>query len=280
MGMLTELTRSLTYLSEDEKSSYKKVIQESELFPILQQDPYTRRSFQKPWGYAGDAGLIDYIYLMDGPRPEDTLIGREIWHYCMQMYSCKAVRYRAQLMAEFIEKLASQIGTALEVFAIASGYLREFNALTNPTQSIKTFYAIDAEQTCVSHINTHLAGLHAGVSATKQDLLRLILGKDQQQAFDLVYALGIFDYLEDKLAIRLINRMLGMCKTGGKVLFANFCPGITEQGYMEFIMDWYLIYRDESGIRNLLNQVSVNHQIVDEFRDPWGRIIYYVLERV
>jgi hypothetical protein len=32
------------------------------LFEIVQQDPYTRRAFQKPRGYAGDAVMLDYVY--------------------------------------------------------------------------------------------------------------------------------------------------------------------------------------------------------------------------
>ena len=39
-----------------------RTARDHEVFKLLQQDPNTRRAFDKPRGYAGDAVMLDYYY--------------------------------------------------------------------------------------------------------------------------------------------------------------------------------------------------------------------------
>ena len=42
---------------------------------LLHRDPFTRRGFDKPRGYAGDAVLIDYLYATAPPGQLEPAIG-------------------------------------------------------------------------------------------------------------------------------------------------------------------------------------------------------------
>lgn len=57
------------------------------------------------------------------------------------------------------------------------------------------------------------------------------------QGFHLTYAAGLFDYLPDPAAQRLVQLMCNATVKGGRVMVANFMPDIQVVGYMEAYMD-------------------------------------------
>jgi len=76
------------------RSEWKELIQEycqtHSLKELLLQDPFTRRAFEKPRRYAGDAIMLDYIYAADGSMnspsfENETEFGRWIHPYLMEM---------------------------------------------------------------------------------------------------------------------------------------------------------------------------------------------------
>ena len=90
---------------------------------LLHQDPFTRRSFEKPRGYAGDADLLDFIY---GNRSADTSSahGHSVFQYTTNAPASKAVRYRRDLLAALIDALAQERKEP-RILSLACGHLRE-----------------------------------------------------------------------------------------------------------------------------------------------------------
>src|SRR5262249_18730203 len=114
---------------------------------LLHQDPFTHRAFAKPRGYAGDAVMMDYIYGLGetgDAAQEATPLGRAIFAYMSSRPSAKAVRYRRQLIAQTIDRVASR-GSA-RVLAIAAGHLREVELSSAVQQGhLDEFIAIDQD---------------------------------------------------------------------------------------------------------------------------------------
>ena len=109
----------------------------------------------------------------------------------------------------------------------------------------------------------------------------MLAGKTGMGHFHLVYAAGLFDYLKDSVASRLVERMWAMAHPGGRVMVANFLPDIPDAGYMEAFMDWWLIYRDESEVRKLFSAIPPA-QIASmkvEF-DPGRNICFVVAQKI
>lgn len=78
---------------------------------ILYQDPFTRRSAQKPRGYPGDAVLLDFIYGSSHVQNEidnATDLGREIHRYLFNSAPGRAVRNRRDMIAKEIDKIANR----------------------------------------------------------------------------------------------------------------------------------------------------------------------------
>jgi extracellular factor (EF) 3-hydroxypalmitic acid methyl ester biosynthesis protein len=211
---------------------------------LLHQDPFTYRAFCKPRGYAGDAVLLDYIYAREEcwPPPEGmSELGRQIFEYTTRSAACEGVRARRGFIADLLDRLVEEIRQP-DVLSIAAGHLREAH-LSSAVRRRKLgrFVALDSDAESLKEVE-HCYG-RFGVEVLIAPIRRLLTQKIQIGPFDVVYSMGLFDYLQQSTAQRLTWVMFQMLRPGGRLLVANFLPGIADYGYMESYMDWKLTYR-------------------------------------
>jgi hypothetical protein len=93
--------------------------------------------------------------------------------------------------------------------------------------------------------------------------------------FDLVYAAGLYDYLEDGLARVLTATLFCALRPGGRLLIANFTPATYDAAFMETFMDWNLVYRTPERVRALAGSIAP-HAIaaIDQFSDENQHVTY------
>ena len=70
--------------------------------------------------------------------------------------------------------------------------------------------------------------------------------------FDLVISTGLFDYLDDPAAGRLLAEMGGLARRGGSVAVCNFARPDASRIVKDWMVEWTLIYRDCSALRELV----------------------------
>ena len=211
---------------------------------LLHQDFFTKRAFAKPRGYAGDAVLLDYIYGREEswPAPADmSEMGRMIFEYTTASAACEGVRARRGFIAELLDRLVDDLARP-HVLSIAAGHLREA-ALSAAVKRRKLgrFLAVDCDLTSLKEVDQCYGRF--GVQTAAISIRQLLTRRQQLGLFDLVYSTGLFDYLQLPTAQRLAWLMFQMVRPGGRLLVANFLPGIADWGYMESYMNWVLIYR-------------------------------------
>jgi hypothetical protein len=246
------------------------------LHRLLLQDPYTRRAFEKPRGYAGDAEMLDFVYR--GIPPEGTTgLGRQLFQVTTRSPNGLSVLARRDLIAAKIDAAARR-GTPA-ILSVGCGHLRE----AQQARSIRpgwngTFHAIDQDERSVAVVEQELSSF--GVQAVCCSIGPLIRGERRLAGLTLSYASGLYDYLSDRLAIRLTRTLFTMLNPGGRLLIANFAPDSHGRGYMEAVMDWKLLYRDEEEMATLADAVP-NNQIAERsvYRDPCRNIVFLELVR-
>jgi extracellular factor (EF) 3-hydroxypalmitic acid methyl ester biosynthesis protein len=92
------------------------------------------------------------------------------------------------------------------------------------------------------------------VNESVHDLLKRASRRniDTSEQFDFVYCAGLFDYLSDKVCMRLLEYFQSRTRPQGEVLVTNVHPSNAQRGVMEHVLEWYLIYRDEKQLRSVL----------------------------
>jgi hypothetical protein len=225
---------------------------------ILHQDPFTYRAFSKPRGYAGDAELLDYIYGVDEgwPAPAGTSpVGQRIFaHHTAHGPSPRAVRARRHTLARLVDETSAAVRRP-RILSVAAGHLREAG-LSAAVREGRTgeFVALDQDGQSLETVE-RLYGRFSVVTVTA-GIRRLLTGRLALGRFDLVYSAGLYDYLPQATARRLTGVLFAMLPPGGRLLVANFVPGIRDVGYMESYMDWRLTYRTTEELRDVATAID------------------------
>ncbi len=241
-----------------------QIVQAHPSAKIFQQCPFTRWSFDKPRGYSGDASLIDFIYGHPAVAHEVakcTQLGLDIYEYTRNAPGPVAVRERRDILTRYVDELAAEKGPDIEILTVAAGHLREADASVALKEGrIKRWIALDQDPVSIGSITRDFQG--TCIEAVDGSVRGLLSKKHQLGTFDFIYAAGLYDYLNDKVAIKLTQTCMDMLKPGGVFLFANFADEMADDGYMESYMNWTLLLRSEADMWRVVNS-SVERNSVD-----------------
>jgi hypothetical protein len=254
--LLPVLRASRLKVSDQEWAELSRRCLQHPLRELLHQDPFTHRAFTKPRGYAGDAVLLDFIYGREEGwpmPPETTMLGQKIFDFTTNSSACEGVRARRGFVADRLDQLSEQVARP-HVLSVASGHLRE--ALLSAAvkrRRFGRFVAVDQDMESLLEVR-RCHGAH-GVESVHGSVRQLLARKPQLGQFDFVYSLGLFDYIPLTAAQRLTWTLFQMLRPRGRLLIANFLPGILDVGYMESYMAWKLIYRTRHEMLELSAEI-------------------------
>lgn len=263
--------------SDAQWAAFRARLDRHTLRELIHADPMTRRSFEKPRGYAGDAVLLDYIY---GERtPEEAPgLGRAVYDYAVGRAAARAVRHRKAWLAHLIDRAVDHFGPESRVLSVACGHLREGEdsaAVRNGW--MEEFVALDADAESLAEVERR--GFPS-VRTLELSVARLLARPERLGRFHFAYSAGLYDYLDEPLAQRLTACLFKRLRPGGSFVCSNFLPSVPDAGYMETLMGWQLIYRDLSRLERLAAEVPRDQ--IAELRvheDPFGAIGYLELRR-
>ncbi|MBI3481331.1 MAG: class I SAM-dependent methyltransferase [Nitrosomonadales bacterium] len=250
---------------------------------IMHLCPMTSRSFHKPRGYAGDAVMIDHIYGLGDAKfaPHPATLEGQVYFATMNSASIRAVRFRRDILAKLIDETVKKAGDGqARILSIAAGHLREAElSQAIREKRVGELIAFDQDAESLAVVNHDYAGLN--IHPIQGTVRQLIGGKAKYSGLDLVYAAGLFDYLEQPVGKRLVEKMFDMVRPGGKIMIANFTHDIPDAGYMEALMDWWLIYRSPEQVIDLFSGLPQERiGKLEAFYDPDQNIIFATVSKL
>jgi extracellular factor (EF) 3-hydroxypalmitic acid methyl ester biosynthesis protein len=72
----------------------------------------------------------------------------------------------------------------------------------------------------------------------------------------LVYCAGLFDYLADPICKQLMEVFYELAAPGGLVISTNVHVNNPSRGWMEYMVDWFLEYRDAAQMKALIPELA------------------------
>lgn len=223
------------------------------IFEAILQDPLSRQAYEKPRGYAGDANLMDLIYSTQSPAGVSTL-GKRIHSFIKRRPCTLGARARRLKLAALIHRTLGETENP-EILSVACGHMREARMLsTQRLDRAERIVAFDQDEASLSEISRSLGDCSA-LSVVPGSVRRLIAGKQDLGKFDLIYSLGLFDYLEQSVSRRLTRVLFDALKPGGRLVIANFLP-MEDSAFMEAFLEWNLIYRTPAEILDMAGGIG------------------------
>lgn len=245
--------------------------------PYFSQSWFMHRGLIKPRGYPGDYVILEGIYDM---QPKSYGFGKALDLYFLNTVLARAVRGRKDKCREILEAYVPEDSDgSFRVLDIASGPCRELHK--NGIQSF-SFVGLDNDQESLDYAGR--AVLNAGfkeqnITFVKHNVLRLTSGKKNVETFgnfDLIYSVGLYDYLPDKVLLRVLQGSSAMLKEKGKYIVAFKDIERYDKNEYQWHVDWHFFPRTEEECRKIV--LDSGMKITKTERDKSGVIIFYTLE--
>lgn len=241
-----------------------KAMTETLLTPMLLAAPVIARAYGKPLGYPGDFLVMMHIY--KNSFEGDTAFGKVLHKLACEEPLSAGVRTRKDLvkeltLGEYRRRRAE--GEPLRVMSLGCGPAREVvEFLAESPEAPREIHwtLIDQEEKALSvayhDVMRGIAGREGSCSAQCLYLSFEQLIKDPMairgEPQDLIYCVGLFDYLNERRAQALAAALHERLRPGGLLAIGNALAPNDHFWLCEFVLDWTLLYRDHAALRRFV----------------------------
>ena len=260
------------------------------LHPLLLHSPFVSRAYFKPLGYPGDYQMMNMIY--GDHNQGDSLFAQLINRYSCSAPAARAVEGRVPfLLQKFnhtIKRVLKERETAT-FLSIGSGPAREIQELiATDTDSDRCHVnLIDMLPEALFYCQEKILDLKMATGSrvkvdyfnrSARDFIRFSHSLDTLKGQDLIYAIGLFDYLPFHIAKRVIQNLYPLLAEGGELIVGNFDISNPTRFYMEYALDWYLLHRDREEMLRLAEELpfSASSSIIT---GEEGVQLYLIIEK-
>ncbi|NQT17077.1 MAG: class I SAM-dependent methyltransferase [Planctomycetes bacterium] len=218
----------------------------------------------KPRGYAGDFEMLARI--CRHYRCEDPL-GSAFDRFFQHQAAPEAVRSRTeQIAAALVSDCLARDVADYHVVSVGAGPGLDVRAaLTTLPESRRSgvrVTLVDLDPEALDFARREIEPLlpASALTCTRTNLFRIPQAPDravEAQSVDFLICSGMFDYLEDEPAGAMLKTFWEWLTPGGMLLVGNFAPHNPTRAYMEWIGNWYLLYRTRDELAALSTRAGI-----------------------
>jgi len=237
-----------------------------QLHPLVLCAPFMYRTFQKPLGYAGDYEMVNMM--TRDPREGASVFAKILNTFFLETAPVIAHRNRIveleKVLRDEVLRVAQQ-GRPARIFNLGCGPAREIQKFVAGSElsNRAKFTLLDFNEETLAYTKGVLNNLiEQHQRATTVELIKRSVVQVLKEAakptsslivanYDLVYCAGLFDYLPDRVCEQLMNAFYRMLAPNGLLLVTNVDEINPSRNWMEYSVDWHLIYRNHNKMKKL-----------------------------
>lgn len=260
------------------------------LHSLLLLSPFVCRAYSKPLGFPGDYEMMNMLY-------GDHDVGESLFARLINRYSCRVTAAQAVVdrVPYMLDKMNRAIARNLHreegvfITNIGSGPAQEVQDLirTNPHSDRCRVSLVDMAQEALWQCHSRILDLKStfdsriDVHYLNRTVHQLIRGPEALAPYtgqDLIYTVGLFDYLPVHIAKRLTQKLCQLLSDQGELVIGNFDVSNDSRYYMEYAAEWYLIHRTPEEMRVLAEEIPSVSEVVVESNDN-GAQLYLIIRK-
>ncbi len=246
------------------------------LHEMFMRSPSAYRANTKPFGYPGDYEVMRFLY--EKPFEGQTLFAKAVSLTFDGIAPSRAVRHRKDLMKRQLRGLIESLRRPVRILALACGPAQELLELFQELPDLPAQVEIvlfDQDKGALAYAYRRLKPVfdlwerQVKVIYLHDSIKRLLRDANlfaDFGSFDLVYSVGLFDYLRPSTAVGLARNLVARLGEGGRALIANMVPENPGRWFMEHHLDWWLIYRTRQEMLEIAGRAApgAHLQILEE----------------
>ncbi len=254
------------------------------------KSPILKMAYDKPRGYPGDYKLFEIIYDKK-PLAEDNSLGFYWDNYFLNNGYAQAARSRKNKMKNILQDLIENSDlTTIKLLNIACGPSREIRELLcDPYLSLRKnliFTGLDNDEEALKFSQSKLGNLPPNIKLRLLNENVLNISRDRKYydiigKQDIIYILGLTEYLPDRIFKKLIHFLSQLLNDKGMLVITYKDEGITFPSLPpEWLCDWAFIKRDRDDLITAAKELGEDKFSLKVEREGTGTIFFLTLTKI
>lgn len=251
-----------------------------------------KMAYSRPRGYPGDFELFDTIYKNE-PLAEDKSPGFYWDRYFLNNEYAKAARARKNRMKNILQDLIENSNlSTVRMLNIACGPSREIRELFSEPLFLSEisgrkiiFTGLDNDKDALEFSNSRLSNLPPNIETRflNENVLNIfrdgkyydLIGKQ-----DIIYILGLTEYLPDRIFKRLVKFLFQLLDDKGMLVITYKDESITFPSLPpDWLCDWDFIKRGKDDLINTVKELGANKCSLKIEKEGTGTIFFLTVTK-
>ena len=252
--------------------------------PFGLQSQFVRHAFEKPGGYAGDYEVLEFIY---NNKPTSEGFG-----YCADCTFladdyAKAVRNRKDTMKKKLKAILAGNPKSCKILNIACGASRDLRELfaesTFNLSGKTTFTLIDKSKEALAFSKEKLKDHPDGTEfvfyahSVYDYLKKPIKYNELLSGQDVVYSIGLADYIPEDALRKQILFFFDLINPGGQLIIAHKDSKNYHPLLPDWWADWTFYLRDMDEVINIVKTSGISDYALTVEQEDDTNIVFFII---